>query len=172
MRNLAFAQESAPVSHGSIGATVSQPVAGQGAVSRQAAGAGNLTRRSFMRRGALLAAGGAALAVPGWARWLGEQMEKLQPKPRVFMPPLKPDPLWMQMVGRTRRQGQIGFVERMWPNLPQDVRDVLDQHLRPEQKAALEQLRQEQKQNPWAGSVTLSAMAYASNIWFFGFKEA
>ena len=44
----------------------------------------------FMRRGALMAAGGlvaataaGTVAIPGWARWLGEQMEKLQPKPRV-----------------------------------------------------------------------------------------
>lgn len=43
-----------------------------------------------MRRGALMAAGGlvaataaGTVAIPGWARWLGEQMEKLQPKPRV-----------------------------------------------------------------------------------------
>lgn len=49
----------------------------------------NLSRRQFMRRGALLAAGGLVLsgvAVPSWAVWLGEQMDKLQPKTRIFMP--------------------------------------------------------------------------------------
>jgi hypothetical protein len=42
-----------------------------------------LTRRQFLNRGALLAAGG--LALPPWARWLGEQVEKLQPKKHVFV---------------------------------------------------------------------------------------
>lgn len=41
------------------------------------------TRRLFMRRTALLAAGG--VAAPVWARWLGEQMEKLQPKKHVVV---------------------------------------------------------------------------------------
>ena len=40
-----------------------------------------ITRRQFMCRGALAAAGG--IAVPMWARWLGEQMDKLQPKKHV-----------------------------------------------------------------------------------------
>jgi hypothetical protein len=42
-----------------------------------------LTRRQFLRRGALLAAGG--LAVPPWAAWLSEQMEKLRPSRRVVV---------------------------------------------------------------------------------------
>ena len=48
-----------------------------------------------MRRGALLAAGGlvaGGVAIPGWARWFGEQMEKLQPKPRVEI--RQPQVLW------------------------------------------------------------------------------
>lgn len=52
----------------------------------------NLSRRQFMRRGALLAAGGlvvsgvaGVMAVPPWAVWLGEQMDKLQPKHRVHI---------------------------------------------------------------------------------------
>jgi hypothetical protein len=40
------------------------------------------SRRLFMRR-AGLAAGG--LAVPGWALWFGEQMEKLQPTKHVVV---------------------------------------------------------------------------------------
>ncbi len=42
-----------------------------------------LTRRQFMRRGSLLAAGG--LALPPWMCWLSEQIEKLQPKKHVFI---------------------------------------------------------------------------------------
>lgn len=52
-----------------------------------------MSRRLFMRRGSLVAAGGlvvGGMAVPGWARWLGEQMEKLQPKPWVEIRPAIP----------------------------------------------------------------------------------
>ena len=43
-----------------------------------------LSRRQFMSRGLLVAAGGlAAWQAPPWARWLGEQMEKIQPRKYV-----------------------------------------------------------------------------------------
>lgn len=42
-----------------------------------------LARRQFLRRGSLLAAG--SLAIPGWAQWLGEKMEALQPKKHVVL---------------------------------------------------------------------------------------
>lgn len=41
------------------------------------------TRRQFMRRSALVAAGG--LLAPSWLQWFGEQMDKLRPKLRVFV---------------------------------------------------------------------------------------
>lgn len=59
-------------------------------VQGDAGDAVNLNRRQFLSRGALLAAGG--LAIPPWAQWLGEQMEKLQPKQRVFY--REPKLLW------------------------------------------------------------------------------
>lgn len=42
-----------------------------------------MTRRLFLNRGALLAAGG--LALPMWAQWLGEQMDKIRPRKRVMI---------------------------------------------------------------------------------------
>jgi len=42
-----------------------------------------LSRRQFMSRGLMFAAGG--LAVPGWARWLSEQMERLQPRKHIVV---------------------------------------------------------------------------------------
>ena len=43
-----------------------------------------LSRRQFMSRGLLVAAGGlAAWQAPPWARWLSEQMEKIQPRKYV-----------------------------------------------------------------------------------------
>jgi hypothetical protein len=42
-----------------------------------------LSRRQFLSRGSLLAAGGFALSPT--LVWLSEQMQKLQPKPRLFL---------------------------------------------------------------------------------------
>ena len=43
-----------------------------------------LSRRQFMSRGLLVAAGGLAVwQAPPWARWLSEQMEKIQPRKYV-----------------------------------------------------------------------------------------
>ena len=148
MRNLAI--ESAP---GPTGALM------------QTSGADNLSakqlsRRSFMRRGALLAAGGlvaataaaGTVAIPGWARWLGEQMEKLQPKPRVEI----------------REPAVTVWTFGHAPEIPEGPLDlsVLKEFL-DKQRQAVGGL-----ENPWeALGVDIAALTYTTNLWL-GLKEA
>jgi hypothetical protein len=55
-----------------------------------------LTRRQIMRRGFWLTVGAAF--VPAWARKLTEDMERAEPKPRVFMPSMDYSQLELRMM--------------------------------------------------------------------------
>lgn len=73
----------------------------------------SLSRRQFMSRGLLAAAGG--LTIPMWAQWLAEKMERLQPRKYVR---LADDSDFFTEAANTLFQGQKAAGLRPVPGQP------------------------------------------------------
>jgi hypothetical protein len=129
-----------------------------------------LSRRMFMRRGALMAAGGlvaGSVAIPGWMRFLAEQMEKLQPKPRVEI--RQPQVLWETYAFDP--EGEGGF-EAAFENLRKQFqkRGLIKEEFR---QGADPDLKFDVPASAWPqqgldGVVAVTALTYS--VWF-GLKE-